>query len=545
MDRRHTGDNYSNLRQEKLYLSYRWTETSSHVCNLEGKRKDGFPVCAQETGNRSTEVGRTLQEAEGVNPYDIKHPEGHCTVEGRLIMFSYCPECLNKQREIEYLKEEIHRLKQKVRYKERKEQEGFFGSSTPSAKIPVKANTLDKESKPKGARQGHTGHGRKKIAGSDADHIETIASSAGDMCPNCGNPLKDKGFDDRIVFDSRPLKVQRILYRLSKKYCPHCRKTFQPAAPGVLPKSLYGNQLIATVSAMHYLHGIPMGRICEQIGIGAGSLVEIFHNLAKLFASVVERLIQDYRQSPVRHADETGWRINGKNGYVWLFATEKISIFLFRKSRSAEVPQTVFGDKQLIGVLVVDRYAAYNKTPCTLQYCYAHLLREVEDLEKDFADSNEVKAFVSVMVPLLTTAMNLRSQPISDDEYYAKAADIKAQLIAAVDSPAVHLGIHHIQNIFHENAHRLYHWADDRRVPAENNLAERDLRPTVIARKVSFGSLSDAGAHTRSVLMTVLHSLKKQKVDVVQHLKNVLDQLSKNMNLDSFSLLFPKNLSPP
>jgi hypothetical protein len=45
--------------------------------------------------------------------------------------------------------------------------------------------------------------------------------------------------------------------------------------------------------------------------------------------------------------------------------------------------------------------------------------------------------------------------------------------------------------------------------------------------------------------MTALHSLKKQKVDVVQHLKNVLDQLSKNMNIDPFPLLFPNILAPP
>jgi transposase len=460
-------------------------------------------------------------------------------------MFTYCEECFNKQREIDYLKEEIQMLKQRLRYKERKEQEGFLGSSTPSSKIPVKANTSEKQSKPKGAQQGHKGNGRKAITESDADCIETIESVAGDRCPNCGNPLAEKGIENRIVFDSRPLKMQRILYRLPKKYCAHCRKTFQPQAPGVLPRGLYGNQLIATVSAMHYLHGIPMGRICEQIGLGAGSLVEVFHNLARLFASVVQKLIEEYRISPVRHADETGWRINGKNGYVWLFATEKISIFLFRKSRSAKVPQSIFGDKQLSGVLVVDRYAAYNKTPCALQYCYAHLLRDVENLEKDFPESGEIKVFVSIMAPLLTTAMNLRSQPIPDEEYYAKAAGIKAQIIAAVEASAVHLGIQHIQNIFHENAHRLYHWVDNRRVPAENNLAERDLRPTVIARKVSFGSLSDAGAHTRSVLMTVLHSLKKQKVDIVQHLKNVLDQLSENTKLDPYSLLFPQNLSPP
>lgn len=460
-------------------------------------------------------------------------------------MFNYCEECLNKQREIDYLKEEIQRLKQKLRYRECKDKEGFFGSSTSSAKIPLKANTPDKQSKPKGAQVGHQGFGRKNITLSEADRVETINSSVGDNCPNCGSPLTEKGFDERMVFDSRPIKAERIIYRLPKKHCKHCRSTFQPSAPGVLPKALYGNQLIATTAAMHYLHGIPMGRICEQIGIGAGSLVEIFHKLAKLFKSVPQRLIEEYRQYPVRHADETGWRINGKNGYVWLFATEKVSIFLFRKTRSAKVPQSVLGEKSLKGVLVVDRYAGYNKSPCALQYCYSHLLREVEKLDKEFPDSEEVKAFVSVMAPLMTVAMKLRSQPITDNDYYAKAADIKAQIINAVEAPAIHLGIQHIQNIFHENAHRMYHWADDRSVPAENNLAERDLRPTVIARKVSFGSVSDAGAHTRSVLMSLLHSLKKQKVHVALHLKNVLDQLSKDITLDPFTLLFHKDLPPP
>jgi transposase len=454
-------------------------------------------------------------------------------------MFPYCKDCFNKQKEIDNLKDEVLRLKQKLRYRGRKDKEGFFGSSTSSAKIPLKANTPDKQGNPKGARAGHQGFGRKKITLSEADRVETVYPLVGDNCPDCGNPLREKGFDDRMVFDSRPVRAERIIYRLPKKYCKHCRSTFTPSAPGVLPRGLYGNQLIANTAVMHYLHGIPMGRICEQIGIGAGSLVEIFHNLAKLFDPVVKRLIQQYRQSPVRHADETGWRTNGKNGYVWLFATEKISIFLFRKTRSAKVPQSVLGENPLTGVLVVDRYAAYNKSPCVLQYCYSHLLRDVEDLEKEFPDSAEVNTFVSVMVPLLTAAMKLRNQPITDNDYYAKALDIKTQIINSVESPAVHLGIRHIQNIFHENAHRMYHWADKRLVPAENNLAERDLRPTVIARKVSFGSVSDAGAHTRSVLMTVMHSLKKQKVDVVKHLKIVLDQLSQNMTIDPFQLLFP------
>ena len=179
-----------------------------------------------------------------------------------------------------------------------------------------------------------------------------------------GNCLRIRGFKDRGVLDSRPIKAVRILYRLSKRYCASCHKTFQPQAPSVMPKGLYGNQLISSALVMHYLHGIPMGRICEQIGIKAGSLVKIFHALARLFHSVPDKLILEYRHSPVRHADETGWRTNGKNGYVWLFATGKVSIFLFKPTRSSKIPQLVLGDKPLSGILVVDRYAGYNKVPC-------------------------------------------------------------------------------------------------------------------------------------------------------------------------------------
>jgi transposase len=71
--------------------------------------------------------------------------------------------------------------------------------------------------------------------------------------------------------------------------------------------------------------------------------------------------------------------------------------------------------------------------------------------------------------------------------------------MGVVHAPAQHLAIRRIQEIFHDNEDRMYRWADDRQIPADNNLAERDLRPTVIARKVSFGSQSEAGANTRSI----------------------------------------------
>ena len=454
-----------------------------------------------------------------------------------------CPGCLEKQRRIDALQEEIVRLKSKLRYQKRKAEEGFFGSSTPSSKRPVKPNTeAMKQKKPRGARPGHKGAGRKWFDEAEADRVVEVSGALPQLCPDCGAALEDKGFVRRNVLESQPLKAERVLYLLGKRYCEHCQRTFQAEAPSLLPKSLYGNQLIANATAMHYLHGIPMGRVCEQIGIGAGSLVEILHRLARLLGTVPERLIEEYRAAPVKHADETGWRTDGKNGYAWLFATDRISIFQFRTTRSARVPKAVFGEKRLPGVLVVDRYAGYNKMPCAIQYCYEHLQREVEDLEKEFPDSEEVKTFVSTLVPLLSLAMNLRTQDISDTEFYRQASRVKSKILLAVNSPANHPGIQHIQDIFREHTDRMYHWATDRQIPAENNLAERDLRPTVIARKVSFGSASDAGAHTRGVLMSVMQTLKKQGVDATSHLKHVLDELARNMNQDPFPLLFPETL---
>ena len=441
--------------------------------------------------------------------------------------------------------EEVKRLKAKLNYLEQKEREGYFGSSTPSSQVPLKANALkENQGKRGGAKPNHRGHGRQRFDESGADRVVPVELDVGDRCPRCGGPLEDKGIEEHCVIDIPPLKTERILYQLPKRYCPRCRKSYQPPAPGVLPRSLYGNQLVATASTIHYLHGIPMGRIVEQIDIGLGPLIKIFHRLAKIFGSVPNRLIEQYRHSPVKHADETGWRNDGQSGYVWLFATDKISLFLFHKTRSFSVPREVFGNKPLPGTLVVDRYNAYNKVPCALQYCYSHLLREVEDIEKEFSEVDEVKNFVGVLAPLLATAMHLRPLPITDAQFYNQAAEIKNQIVETVHAPAQHLAIRRIQEIFHDNADRMYRWAQDRRIPPDNNLAERDLRPTVIARKVSFGSQSDAGAQTRGILMTTLHTLKKQtKIDVASAFKTILDQLAKDPSLDPYNLLFPNDTS--
>lgn len=456
----------------------------------------------------------------------------------------YCEGCFEKQRKIDQLTEEIISLKAKLRYLNRKGQQGFFGSSTPSSQVPLKANTDQENRNHKGgARAGHKGHGRKAHSQETADEILPI--DPGEICPDCGGVLKLKKIKDRTVIESEPTKPKKILYHLFHRQCTRCHHVFRAKPPGVLPKALYGNQITAQMTVMHYFHGIPMGRICEMSGINLGSLVDMFHRLSGYFAPVMELLKEQYRLSPAKHADETGWRNDGQSGYAWLFCTPETSLFSFQNTRSASVARTMFGEKKLPGVLVVDRYNAYNKAPVAIQYCYAHLLRDVEKLEKDFPDSPEIKSFVSILASLLSQAMHLRAQPLSDKQYYRQAQKIKKKIVEVTKGPAQHLAIRAMQDLFHTNEHRLYHWVRDRGVPPDNNLAERDLRPTVIARKVSFGSSSDAGSKTRSILMSVLHTLNKRRGDqsLESIFKTLLDELAKNPNAQIASLLpLPKSI---
>src|SRR4030067_3652005 len=454
-----------------------------------------------------------------------------------------CSECIKKQEEIYRLREENKSLKAKLRIQERKITEGYFGSSTPSSKKPVKSKTEknNDEKKRGGGKLGHKGNGRSSVEAEQADRVEEI--KAGCSCPKCNSAdleLLDRR--NRTVIDFE-IKRVKVVYQLERKRCKTCGTVLQGKAPGLFPKNLYGNNLLAHIAVEHYVNGIRLGHLERQTGVNIGSLIKAMHQLGHILKDVPDKLIADYRQTLVKHADETGWRKDGQNGYCWLFGAKDIAIFRFR-SRAGKNGREIFGLEQLPGVLVVDRYKGYNRVPCNIQYCYAHLLRDVQDLENKFPDNEEIKRFVRTTTPLLAEAMNLRSLPISDEEFYQRVAKTKEEIIKVMNSEANHLGIQNIQNIFRENSHRLYHWADNRDVPAENNFAERELRPLVMARKVSFGSHSEAGAKTRDTLMTVLKTLKlrtKNNSDTVAAFTSFLNHLSLNSDTDAYEFLFKKS----
>ncbi len=444
---------------------------------------------------------------------------------------------MKKQLEIDRLREENARLKERLRYQERTAQEGAFGSSTPSSKVPIKPNAATEQAdRAGGAQVGHPGHGRQAVPLAEAQRVERVP--AAQRCPDCGGPLEDKGIQARSVIDVQPLRRQTVHYQLEQKYCPRCRRRVAARAPGVLGRNLLSNRLLAHVAVQHYVHGVTLGHLESQLQVGYGTLVGALHQLARRLEPACATLVKEYRRAPVKQADETGWRTDGHNGYAWLFCTEQLSLYRFRQSRSAQVAQQVLGRRPLPGVLVVDRYHGYNRVPCALQYCYAHLLREVEDLEKEFPEQAEVQRFVEELAPLLARAMHLPGFKLSRAQFLEQARQTRLEIKLVTQAPAQHPGIQRIQNLFREKAHRLYHWTKDPRIPADNNRSERELRPLVIARKISFGSQSEAGARTREVLMSVLHTLRKRTDELLSAFQQALDRLAEDDACDPYIALF-------
>ena len=455
-----------------------------------------------------------------------------------------CPECVEKQEQIYRLREENKRLKVKLRRQEQKSKEGYFGSSTPSSQKPFKETTKhNNPNKNGGAKKGHIGNGRQEYKEDDADRIEYIECEE-KICSDCQIVLENKDVKDRSVLDVNEPKLEKILYKLHRCRCPLCKRVYSAKAPEVLPKFLLNNEPLTHVACEHYVDGIPMGLLEQKLNINNGTLFNGMHNLAQLLQDVPSKLIHDYRQTFVKFADETIWPNDGYNGYAWLFSTSQISIYRIRSTRSSSVAAEVLGAEPLPGVLVVDRYDGYNKAPCNLQYCYEHLRRPIEDLAKEFPNNSEIQGFVNTVVPLLSRAMGLRSQNISDGEFYRQAQQIKENIVLEMNKPADHAGIQNLQAIFHQYSHRLYHWAENRDVPAENNYSERGFRRLVISRKISFGSQSDNGAITREILMTVLHSLKKRYPNGYREkFKECLNELSRNPKLDIYKFIFDNDTS--
>ena len=465
--------------------------------------------------------------------YEKKYPDGDtartCVRDGFLPNGDIsCKECFEKKLEIERLREKIKSLQAALKHKERSTRERPFGENTPSSKEIKENSNKENRKKKGGAKSGHNGQGRTSHKPDEVKNHQDLPPVQ--SCPNCKIALCEVDQRKRSIIDVHPIAAFKTLFSFGRFECPCCGGRFKAAVPA-LPKFRLSNRLLAQVAVMYYLHGVPLKKVCRMLGdeVNVSALHNAFDKLSDICAPAKDLLVKDYRDSKVKHADETGWRTDGHTGYAWYFGSSNTSIFEFRNTRGAAIAREILGTEPLLGFLVVDRYNAYNRTKCKIQYCFAHLLRDVKSLETEFPGDKEIEKFADEFGKHLSLAMKLQQREISDTAYYRRAAKLEKRIRDLVDASASHLGIRRIQGIFREKEERLYHWVTDRDVPAHNNFAEREIRPTAIARKASFGSQSEKGALRRSNVMSVLHTARKRlknNVDICWWFEDSLNQIA-------------------
>jgi hypothetical protein len=245
--------------------------------------------------------------------------------------------------------------------------------------------------------------------------------------------------------------------------------------------------------------------------ISAGEICEVMHLLAAKGKSAYDALKDAVRAHPFVHADETGWREDGTNGFVWSFSTPTVRFFTYDRSRSHEVPERVLG-ADYKGILCSDFYSGYSYYLGLHQRCWVHYARDLKSLREEHKDNPQVSAWVESVLTLYRRAKQYKSDGLrhrirAREQFQAELSKL-AEPYARSDCPQRVLAMRALRFL-----PEMFTFVEHPDVPSDNNPAERAIRPNVIARKVSGGTRSTEGSKTRSVLMSLFSTWQLQGRD--------------------------------
>lgn len=130
-------------------------------------------------------------------------------------------------------------------------------------------------------------------------------------CPLCGGALVNPHSRKRIVFDVVPARHVKRKYVVWRAWCPTCGEWHEVAPPGVMPRFAFSNNLIAQVLVDHMKNGIPLGTLARRAGVKKSALHAMEHGIAEMLEGGIDRILEEFRAAPVKHADETKWPERG------------------------------------------------------------------------------------------------------------------------------------------------------------------------------------------------------------------------------------------
>jgi len=337
-----------------------------------------------------------------------------------------------------------------------------------------------------------------------------------DRCPHCAAALRRGRVVGRRQVITLPVApVEVVEHVVLERRCPgcgaRCRGTMPDLGEQVGSHRRVSWQVTALVAVLRTRLRLPiahvqwlLAQLCN-LRLSVGAICGLLDEAARAARPAYEALLAEARASPVVHLDETGWRQNGRTGWVWTLTTPTVRLFRFATSRAGTVARALLGP-EAEGVVVSDFYTAYDQLDGRHQRCWAHLLRDIHNLTEQHPDESGLAAWAAGMHALFAEAVAWTAAANACPPAERERARLRFEAAALVLCRAEPAGAPHAalcQRVERYHA-ELFTFVADPAAPPTNNAAERALRPLVIGRKISGGTRSASGSQTRMVLQSVI-----------------------------------------
>ena len=331
------------------------------------------------------------------------------------------------------------------------------------------------------------------------DPDETLRRRA-DACGHCGADVAGQAQQVRQRYDHvdiPPVVAHTTRIELLGGRCACCGRRFRAEPPaGMAPGTPFGPNIHALLLYLHHSHHVGFERLSRIMGelfglkISEGAIANAFRRLADPLETAREAIAGALRDAKVIASDETTTRLDGITHWHWVFVSDRAVLHEIAPRRAKAVAEQVLGPHRP-EVWISDRYAGQQDLAGAHQVCLAHVLRDVQ-YAIDGGDSvvaPKIRDLLRWTIRIGRRRGALRDTTLA--QYHAKA---ERRLDALLGSPAAHPAGRALQAQIKAWRGKFFVFLTDRRVPATNNISEREIRPSVVFRKVTNGFRSEWGA---------------------------------------------------
>jgi transposase len=272
-----------------------------------------------------------------------------------------------------------------------------------------------------------------------------------------------------------------------------------------------------------------IGAMLEEVfdlPISRGLLAKAVRKTGDATAQIYDQLCARLPNEPRLNIDETGHQDRGTLMWTWCFRSPKLTVYRISPSRGSQVLTEMLGES-FGGVIGSDCFSAYLKyagsTNVELQLCLAHLIRDARYLTT--LPAPWTRRFGEKLLNVLTRVFRLyhRRDELGARVYRRRMDTLREELVRKARAARCGGEAATLAKRIVKQASRWFTFVKHAEVEPTNNLAERALRPIVIARKLTQGTRGPRGQRQAERLWTVIETARQQNVPVFAFLARALD----------------------